>query len=119
MPMSLTYLFFFLMIRRPPRSTLFPYTTLFRSQRAGAGFGPRSVEIEIERTLQHVDEFVLRRMHVRRHERAGRIERLECKAVIALRLEPVDMAEDIPRDILGCVGLAGAGWRNAGGEGHG
>src|SRR5438093_8766982 len=24
--------FFFLMIRRPPRSTLFPYTTLFRSQ---------------------------------------------------------------------------------------
>src|SRR2546430_12006833 len=26
-------LFFFLMIRRPPRSTLFPYTTLFRSRR--------------------------------------------------------------------------------------
>src|SRR6266436_7639688 len=26
-------LFFFLMIRRPPRSTLFPYTTLFRSSR--------------------------------------------------------------------------------------
>src|SRR3712207_7136587 len=25
------YFFFFLMIRRPPRSTLFPYTTLFRS----------------------------------------------------------------------------------------
>src|ERR1043165_10166730 len=36
-------LFFFLMIRRPPRSTLFPYTTLFRSarrpgaQRSGQG----------------------------------------------------------------------------------
>src|SRR5438874_10658962 len=33
-PMSILYLlcyFFFLMIRRPPRSTLFPYTTLFRS----------------------------------------------------------------------------------------
>src|SRR3712207_9086175 len=28
----LTCLFFFLMIRRPPRSTLFPYTTLFRSE---------------------------------------------------------------------------------------
>src|SRR5690606_41530207 len=28
---SLFSLFFFLMIRRPPRSTLFPYTTLFRS----------------------------------------------------------------------------------------
>src|SRR3712207_7011865 len=29
--MSTILLFFFLMIRRPPRSTLFPYTTLFRS----------------------------------------------------------------------------------------
>src|SRR5260370_42661808 len=28
--------FFFLMIRRPPRSTLFPYTTLFRSHRSRA-----------------------------------------------------------------------------------
>src|SRR2546422_8566384 len=27
--------FFFLMIRRPPRSTLFPYTTLFRSSSSG------------------------------------------------------------------------------------
>src|SRR2546429_9967 len=32
------YFFFFLMIRRPPRSTLFPYTTLFRSL-----FGPRKL----------------------------------------------------------------------------
>src|SRR2546429_6148295 len=31
--------FFFLMIRRPPRSTLFPYTTLFRSR--GARGAPR------------------------------------------------------------------------------
>src|SRR3712207_9572134 len=29
--------FFFLMIRRPPRSTLFPYTTLFRSRRTPWG----------------------------------------------------------------------------------
>src|SRR3712207_7353055 len=28
---NLKFFFFFLMIRRPPRSTLFPYTTLFRS----------------------------------------------------------------------------------------
>src|SRR3712207_7463072 len=35
--MLLASIFFFLMIRRPPRSTLFPYTTLFRSdQRVGA-----------------------------------------------------------------------------------
>src|SRR2546430_5854342 len=31
--------FFFLMIRRPPRSTLFPYTTLFRSE-SGSSAGP-------------------------------------------------------------------------------
>src|SRR5690349_24741377 len=33
------FCFFFLMIRRPPRSTLFPYTTLFRS--IGDRFGQR------------------------------------------------------------------------------
>src|SRR3712207_8340015 len=32
--------FFFLMIRRPPRSTLFPYTTLFRSPARGPGVEP-------------------------------------------------------------------------------
>src|SRR6266480_7130935 len=30
-PVVSVFLFFFLLIRRPPRSTLFPYTTLFRS----------------------------------------------------------------------------------------
>src|SRR6478672_12205512 len=33
--------FFFLMIRRPPRSTLFPYTTLFRSPRGSRAPGRR------------------------------------------------------------------------------
>src|ERR1041385_9358901 len=32
--LSVDFCFFFLMIRRPPRSTLFPYTTLFRSREA-------------------------------------------------------------------------------------
>src|SRR5438477_6156296 len=31
--MNYVFQFFFLMVRRPPRSTLFPYTTLFRSRR--------------------------------------------------------------------------------------
>src|SRR5690349_21916230 len=35
----LLVVFFFLMVRRPPRSTLFPYTTLFRSA-AGGVLGP-------------------------------------------------------------------------------
>src|SRR3712207_8433232 len=37
---SYEFAFFFLMIRRPPRSTLFPYTTLFRSPRRGGGSLP-------------------------------------------------------------------------------
>src|SRR5437016_7359698 len=32
LPHFFRYAFFFLMLRRPPRSTLFPYTTLFRSR---------------------------------------------------------------------------------------
>src|SRR2546428_7621622 len=37
--------FFFLMIRRPPRSTLFPYTTLFRS-RVRTGRVVRAIEVD-------------------------------------------------------------------------
>src|SRR6266567_9574727 len=36
---TLTFFFFFLMIRRPPRSTLFPYTTLFRIFAEGTKVG--------------------------------------------------------------------------------
>src|SRR2546427_9427217 len=54
------FFFFFLMIRRPPRSTLFPYTTLFRSAEH-AVMGVRSSErvarleegVAILRTLFH------------------------------------------------------------------
>src|SRR5947208_4901996 len=43
--MPVVRVFFFLMIRRPPRSTLFPYTTLFRS-RTGS---PAAVEFKASR----------------------------------------------------------------------
>src|SRR2546430_12282090 len=39
-PLAPCFFFFFLMIRRPPRSTLFPYTTLFRSSRGWFSSGP-------------------------------------------------------------------------------
>src|SRR5256885_17213492 len=38
-----SFFFFFLMIRRPPRSTLFPYTTLFRSDSVGVCTRPTVV----------------------------------------------------------------------------
>src|SRR4030095_17081852 len=40
--------FFFLMIRRPPRSTLFPYTTLFRSR----GVAPAAAKVPVGPTVQ-------------------------------------------------------------------
>src|SRR5207247_9393026 len=49
---SIVFIFFFVRIRRPPRSTLFPYTTLFRSRASGdedirptLSNGPDRVEI--------------------------------------------------------------------------
>src|SRR3712207_8028826 len=43
-------MFFFLMIRRPPRSTLFPYTTLFRSH--VAHLGRHVLDRQLPRPLQ-------------------------------------------------------------------
>src|SRR5688572_32546790 len=53
-------LFFFLMIRRPPRSTLFPYTTLFRSE----------LELDAELFAEvHGRAVVLQPLRVQRHAR--------------------------------------------------
>src|SRR3712207_7041207 len=48
----MSIVFFFLMIRRPPRSTLFPYTTLFRSVTVGEA--PGAAE-DVERDLVRID----------------------------------------------------------------
>src|SRR2546427_11605191 len=66
---SFSLFFFFLMIRRPPRSTLFPYTTLFRSQQVGdpsESRGPRfllataersrPVPVDLTRSEEHTSE---------------------------------------------------------------
>src|SRR2546427_8834778 len=67
--------FFFLMIRRPPRSTLFPYTTLFRSPLAGCDV--HVFEIHGQLLLAH------RRSH--RHAFAQQL---------AVNLEYVDRSEE-------------------------
>src|SRR5262249_60278058 len=65
-PRSLTpsiFLFFFLMIRRPPRSTLFPYTTLFRSLRhlemmleGGERLRGEGLDVGVVRSEEHTSE---------------------------------------------------------------
>src|SRR5437762_8033705 len=59
-------LFFFVMMRRPPRSTLFPYTTLFRSDWATAR-GYRQGE-NPARWLGHLENLLPKRSKVRRIE---------------------------------------------------
>src|SRR2546427_9027116 len=62
--------FFFLMIRRPPRSTLFPYTTLFRS-----------VVVAVENTSKTIDlirdahHFGVNVLHEGQRELAGKLGR--------------------------------------------
>src|SRR5690348_18178426 len=63
--------YFFLIIRRPPRSTLFPYTTLFRSDAVEA--------IGVLRGEAAGDRFLVRREHVH-HEARGALERRDRKS---------------------------------------
>src|SRR2546426_11587326 len=42
------------MIRRPPRSTLFPYTTLFRSEKSPEKYFDQIVEIDLSKLEPHV-----------------------------------------------------------------
>src|SRR2546426_10730232 len=65
----LFFVFFFLMIRRPPRSTLFPYTTLFRSVRRdvrrGAPFDVLPLEHEGQRPVFEQRDLGRRRLIAR------------------------------------------------------
>src|SRR5215469_7598563 len=55
-----------------------------------------SVEHEIETPFEHIDEFVLRRVDVRRHESAGRKRGVPGKRTLAHRLRHVSLTENIP-----------------------
>src|SRR2546430_9623552 len=74
----MSFLFFFLMIRRPPRSTLFPYTTLFRSGeprgRDGRRHARRGVDPHGESRARRAHH--LGRAHARARERDRKSTRL-------------------------------------------
>src|SRR2546422_11041445 len=83
---SYSSFFFFLMIRRPPRSTLFPYTTLFRSH------VPELALVQCELALQG-------RQLLREHLRAPAM----------LRREPLGNLHGLPVLDLGCKPAAALG----------
>src|SRR2546430_10336235 len=66
-------MFFFLMIRRPPRSTLFPYTTLFRSHQH-LGIEPRDASLaQVHRRDDLPPDEILDTIEIR-ELRAGRFD---------------------------------------------
>src|SRR5687767_15927392 len=72
---SCYYVFFFLMIRRPPRSTLFPYTTLFRSHRRDHPLRRRARQFPRQRLrLRRAEQ---RRLVLRHRRRGGEDQQRE------------------------------------------
>src|SRR2546429_4675602 len=70
--MSLS-VFFFLMIRRPPRSTLFPYTTLFRSRQSSL----QRVQRQMKRSIVGIRELRRRELcHGTERTDRGRTRRI-------------------------------------------
>src|SRR5258707_6151051 len=68
-------LFFFLMIRRPPRSTLFPYTTLFRSR-----------EVSDHRDLREILERRVGQLRVNRRRSEEHTSELQSRQYLVCRL---------------------------------
>src|SRR2546430_17620877 len=86
---STPLLFFFLMIRRPPRSTLFPYTTLFRSLNRPK---ERHEQIRYQRRNQ-----ALRGEVPRSEEHTSELQsqsNLVCRLLLEKKKSPVQNRED-------------------------
>src|SRR5436309_2051795 len=84
------------MIRRPPRSTLFPYTTLFRSEIAG---------LWVRRRNRFGDELLLRPNRFRSEEHTSELQSRE-NLVCRLLLEKKKKASPAPASTPGC----GSAW---------
>src|SRR5256885_12337487 len=81
--------FFFLMIRRPPRSTLFPYTTLFRSRLGG------SVMLAVSGNMSAYRNGDLVSAHGRSEEHTSELQS-PCNLVCRLLLEKKNINLNLP-----------------------
>src|SRR5438445_8080541 len=98
------FLFFFLMIRRPPRSTLFPYTTLFRSGAAPAPAGrdgaiaAAPADARSQRSEEHTSElqsrqYLVCRLLLEKKKETYTHDRVEQQSVPILTMGNVNAAE--------------------------
>src|SRR2546422_6372802 len=74
------------MIRRPPRSTLFPYTTLFRSRLAHRAVGAEGDGVEDHPRLAALDPVHLRGLAVDRHRSEEHTSELQSRLHLVCRL---------------------------------
>src|SRR5688572_32064222 len=72
--LSFSFIIFFLMIRRPPRSTLFPYTTLFRSVPVLRAHVPLVPLLRVEQEHLH-DRVTRRQLQFAEHLLGQRVDR--------------------------------------------
>src|SRR3712207_7778275 len=98
------------MIRRPPRSTLFPYTTLFRSDQLSLAIGRRGQNVRLASQLTRWDIDILteaeeseRRQDEFRKRSALFVEALDADDVIAGLLRSEEHTSEVQsRQYLGC-----------------
>src|SRR2546430_17602187 len=96
------FYFFFLMIRRPPRSTLFPYTTLFRSEPHGA-HGTHGGRTDVDGAA---------RIALHGHRIPHRLRRRPSPEPPECRADGTDAAAASPDRALGPSQKIGARWVN-------
>src|SRR5256885_5128200 len=109
--MSRNHRFFFLMIRRPPRSTLFPYTTLFRSHVAS-----------LKRSQHFHDVAETADLKIRSEEHTSELQS-PCNLVCRLLLEKKSVGPPVRGMILrhrrGLAGYRHALWTSPMARAHG
>src|SRR3712207_9284241 len=78
--------FFFLMIRRPPRSTLFPYTTLFRSRMMRCFVAARSLSLVRVRAIAAFGRLLATPLQERRTRSEEHTSELQSRQYLVCRL---------------------------------
>src|SRR3712207_9320039 len=101
------WIIFFLMIRRPPRSTLFPYTTLFRSHVDLHAAGPQQFLGDLEAAVLTDDDArdVVEQRRPRAHE-AGGEGRVEDAAAVDRRRQPAGPLDAVGLPVPDEIGRA-------------
>src|SRR5438270_10144589 len=93
------------MIRRPPRSTLFPYTTLFRSAQL-------ELFLDVEQVLGALREVVERLLHLRV------LDRIELEGAKSSIQHDEEVPSGVPQEAVGCLDGIRDGGAGRGAAGH-